>query len=135
MSSDPVFVYVEDDPLSREVLFLTLREGMGYEQVTVFEDGAQFLAALPQMQPAPNFFLFDIHMAPYDGFELLARLHQEPGYEGARVVALTASVMNEEIVKLKQAGFWGVIPKPIDPIRFPVLLQKILAGEAVWTVK
>jgi two-component system sensor histidine kinase TorS len=50
------------------------------------------------------------------------------------IVALTASVMNEEVEQLKDAGFNGVIPKPIDMDGFPDLIEAILDGKDVWRV-
>ena len=43
--------------------------------------------------------------------------------------------MNEEVKKLKDAGFDGVIAKPLDADVFPKTLQRILSGEQVWHVK
>jgi CheY-like chemotaxis protein len=50
------------------------------------------------------------------------------------VMALTASVMNEEINKLREAGFDGVLGKPLSFHTFPDTLRRILAGERIWTV-
>jgi hypothetical protein len=49
-------------------------------------------------------------------------------------VALTASVMNEEVHKLREAGFHSVIAKPIDVDTFPDLLHRIVGGETVWRI-
>ena len=61
-------------------------------------------------------------------------LRADPNYSGAIVIALTASVMNEEIELLQQSGFDGAIGKPIDVDVFPDLIQRILDGEKVWHV-
>jgi CheY-like chemotaxis protein len=50
------------------------------------------------------------------------------------VVALTASVMNEEVERLKKAGFNGVLAKPIDQQAFPGVITRILNGEHIWNV-
>ena len=48
------------------------------------------------------------------------------------IIALTASVMREEVRKLMSAGFNGCLAKPIDLATFPDTLRRIMAGEAVW---
>jgi CheY-like chemotaxis protein len=50
------------------------------------------------------------------------------------VVALTASVMNEEVEQLRAAGFHSCLAKPIDIDTFPDVLNRILDGESVWRI-
>jgi CheY-like chemotaxis protein len=125
-------VYVEDDRQSREIMELLLVIKMGLPQVTIFEDSADFLLRLEHLQPKPDLIMLDIHMRPYTGFELLEMLRQHDQWRSVPVVALTASVMNEEVQKLRDAGFNGVVPKPIDLETFPDILHRVLAGEEVW---
>jgi two-component system, cell cycle response regulator DivK len=49
-------------------------------------------------------------------------------------VALTASVMNEEIQHLRQAGFNGCLAKPIDMEQFPNQVDRILNGDSIWYI-
>jgi CheY-like chemotaxis protein len=74
-------------------------------------------------------------MEPIDGFEMLRLIHQEERYQKIPVVALTASVMNEEVRKLRESGFDGVIAKPLNYETFPRTLQRILNGEEVWNTR
>lgn len=127
-------LYVEDDLQSREVMYLLLVEAMGLSQVTIFEDSTDFLARVNQIYPKPDVILLDIHVRPYDGFEMLQMLRQDNNFANMPVVALTASVMNEEVQQLKYAGFSGVLAKPIDMDTFPDMLNRILAGEQIWRV-
>jgi two-component system cell cycle response regulator DivK len=73
-------------------------------------------------------------MAPHDGFALLKMIRCHDEFRDVAVVALTASVMSEEVRKLKTAGFDGVVGKPIKQQTFPELLNRILHGEQVWYV-
>jgi two-component system cell cycle response regulator DivK len=43
--------------------------------------------------------------------------------------------MNEEVKVLREAGFDGVIAKPIDYDTFPNVLHRILNGEQVWHIR
>ncbi len=131
----PTFLYVEDDPMSREVMRLLLVDMLGYEQVTIFEDSADFLAKIEALSDPPKVIFLDIHMQPMNGFEILKLLRAHERYRATTVVALTASVMNEEVNLLRNAGFDSCIAKPIDQRTFPEALNRILSGEKFWRIK
>jgi two-component system cell cycle response regulator DivK len=61
-------------------------------------------------------------------------LRNDPDFVHVTIIALTASVMNEEVAALENAGFDGTIAKPIDPDAFPELLDQILGGKKVWFI-
>jgi CheY-like chemotaxis protein len=65
---------------------------------------------------------------------MLAMLRQLPDFAHVPAVAITASVMNEEIAKLRTAGFNGCVAKPIDMDTFPDCVEQLLKGEAVWRI-
>ncbi|MFP4323337.1 MAG: response regulator [Anaerolineales bacterium] len=131
--NQPVFVYVEDDPLSREIIQVILEKQMG-ETVYAMDSTADFVGTIAGFDHTPNVFLFDIHMRPRSGFDLLNELRASDGYADATIVALTASVMNEEVQTLRTAGFDSIIAKPIDQERFPRDIAQILRGEPVWQI-
>ena len=128
------FLYVEDDPMSRQVIKILLTKALGYaeDDVTIFEDSARFLERVRALPARPDVVFLDIHMQPLDGYEVLELLRMEPGYEETCVIAMTAGVMNTDIEKLRDAGFNGMIGKPVRKNVFPQLLERILDGEAVW---
>jgi CheY-like chemotaxis protein len=127
-------LYVEDDPRSRRVIDLMLTREMKLEHVTIFEDSTDFVARVKAITPKPNIILLDIHIKPHSGFEMLTMLRAMEGFATVPIVALTASVMNEEVHKLREAGFHSVIAKPIDVDTFPDLLHRIVGGETVWRI-
>jgi CheY-like chemotaxis protein len=65
---------------------------------------------------------------------MLQQLREVEAYKDLPIVALTASVMNEEVAKLRRAGFSGVLAKPLDPDQFPDLFRRILEGEQIWNI-
>ena len=131
----PVFLYVENDELSREVMNALLTRGLGYNAPITFETSSGFEEELAALDPKPDVIFLDIHMEPIDGFRMLEIIHQNPDYVHTPVIALTASVMNEEVRKLKEFGFDGVIAKPLNYDIFPRILERILNGEQVWNTK
>jgi CheY-like chemotaxis protein len=134
MSNQPVLLYVEDDPLSRQVMQMLVERGLGFEHLTIFDDSSNFLPRLDALSPQPDIIFLDIHMKPHNGFEVLDMIRSRESYDEIPVVAVTASVMNEEIDLLKDAGFDAGISKPIDQIYFSEFIDCVLRGEAIWHV-
>src|SRR5258708_5592819 len=134
MLNEYSYLYVEDDNLSREVMHMIMSNALGISNLTIFEDSTDFMARLKRLAKKPNVVLLDIHMKPLDGFQLIELLRADPDYQSTRIIALTASVMNEEVQKLRQSGFDGAIAKPLSIQTFPALMTRIIRGEAVWHI-
>ena len=131
---NPTILYVEDDMQSREILRVLVEEVMQLSGLTIFENSQNFLERLIALSPRPDVILLDIHMVPINGFEMLKLLRGHELFKSTPVVALTASVMNEEVERLRQAGFNGVIPKPLNMDSFPSLMERIVQGEEIWNI-
>jgi CheY-like chemotaxis protein len=134
MFNDYTYLYVEDDPLSREIMHVALTEIMKVENYTILENSADFMKRVKAMPTQPNIVLLDIHMEPHNGFEMLEMLRADEAYNTVIVIALTASVMNQEVQRLHESGFNGAIGKPLDVVIFPELIQRIIDGEEVWYI-
>lgn len=134
MNQQLTVLYVEDDPQSRTVMKLLLAGRMGLEHVTILLDSADFSARVQQLTPPPNLIFLDIHVEPFDGFEMLRQLRALPQFAHTPIVALTASLMNEEVHQLRASGFDGCLAKPLDVQTFPALIARILAGEKIWRI-
>lgn len=132
--SDLAVLYVEDDPHSRKLMSMLLNGRMHLSHVSIFEDSSDFEAKVAALDPRPDLVFLDIHVTPLDGFQMLELLRQMPTFNDVPIIALTASVMNEEVHKLRGAGFNGCIAKPLDLTTFPDTFQRILDGEAIWRI-
>jgi CheY-like chemotaxis protein len=128
------FLYVEDDALSRRVMSMLVINAMHAKHLVIFEDSHDFLHRLMQLEAVPDVILLDIHIQPHNGFEMLKMVRSVPDYSSTKVVALTASVMNEEIDRLRSSGFNGAIAKPISITTFPQLIEQIMQGSSVWHI-
>lgn len=127
-------LYVEDDPGSRDVVRMVQRMNPGIFELTVFDDSYDFEQRLLRLDPQPDLILLDIHVDPFTGFDMLAMIRNRPEYDATPVVALTASVMNEEVQTLQDSGFHGVVSKPLNLDEFPNIIQRIMEGEEIWYV-
>lgn len=127
-------LYVEDDLGSRKVMQGLVELLPLPVLLTTLENSDNFLDHVAAIEPEPDLFLLDIHVKPLSGFEMLSLLRQHEYYQNKMIVALTASVMNEEITRLKEAGFDGMLAKPLKFKEFPNLIERILKGEHLWTL-
>ena len=133
MNGQPTILYVEDEPRSRKVMRM-IATSMGLSNVIIFEDSADFLSRVQSLPSKPDVILLDIHVKPYSGFEMLTMLRESGQFEGTPIVAITASVMNEEVAQLRTSGFDGCLAKPLDMDTFPDMLDRIINGDMIWRI-
>jgi len=127
-------LYVEDDPSNRLVMKLLVEKTLTAKSYVIFEDSADFISRLRDLPVHPDIILLDIHVSPFNGFQMLKMIREDSVYCDTKVVALTASVMNEEVERLRKSGFDGAIGKPIPLSAFPIVIERILNGESIWQV-
>jgi len=133
-SQKPILVYVEDDENSILVMKMVVERVMGLPTLHVLQSRADFIQQVKELGVVPDIFLLDIQMKPYDGVELLSMLRDDPQFTKSKVIALTASVTNEEVSLLKSSGFDGAISKPLNIEIFPDLIARIINGDSVWHI-
>jgi len=134
ISQKPILVYVEDDENSILVMKMVVERVMGLPPLHVLQSRADFIQQVKELGVVPDIFLMDIHMKPYDGIKLLSMLRDDPQFTRSKVIALTASVTNEEVSLLKSSGFDGAISKPLNIEIFPDLIARIINGDSVWHI-
>jgi two-component system, cell cycle response regulator DivK len=125
---------VEDDASNRLVMKLLVEKTLHVKNYAIFENSTDFLPRIRNLPVQPDIILLDIHVSPFNGFQMLQMIREDPVYFDTKVVALTASVMNEEVERLRKSGFDGAIGKPITLSTFPVVIERILNGESIWQV-
>ena len=109
---------VEDNAASRDMLSRRLRRA-GYEVCTA-ADGAQALRQARALRP--GIVLMDMSLPIKDGWTACRELRQAPDTAEARIIALTAHAMAEDLARAMAAGCDDYATKPVD---FPELLRKI----------
>ena len=101
---------VEDNDLNMK-LFHDLLEVHGYETFQT-KDGREALGMARDHRP--DLILMDIQLPGMSGIEALKVLRADPATASLRVVAITASVMQQDRQEIMRAGFDGFIEKPIN---------------------
>lgn len=93
-------------------------------EVLLATNGAEALERV-EAQP-PHLVLMDLHMPVMDGYEAIRRLRKLPDPHSAQlpVIALTASVLTEELQKAAHCGVQAVVRKPFEPNELLTQLEK-----------
>lgn len=131
---DARILVVEDDPNNRLVITRLLKLA-GISPASVWEYPGDPSAFFDEHPEGVDIVLLDIQLPKKDGYAILKELRARPESSRAKIVALTANVMHQDIERAREAGFDGFIGKPIDGRRFTEVMARILAGEAVWTAR
>jgi len=87
-------------------------------------DGAQGVDIA--LRHRPDLIVCDLQMPVLDGYQVLARLRQEPACAATPVVAVTAFSMPNDRQKVMTAGFSGYLSKPIEPEKFVAQIESFL---------
>jgi two-component system cell cycle response regulator DivK len=77
-------------------------------------------AVIMAREHLPELILMDISLPGIDGVEATRQLKDEPSTATIPIVALTASVLATDRARFEEAGFAGLIAKPIDVLTFRV---------------
>ncbi|SEI07988.1 PAS domain S-box-containing protein [Rheinheimera pacifica] len=107
-------VLITDDIVQNLELLQLMLERAGHTVVAV-ADGEQAVAAVQQQYF--DVVLMDIQMPVMDGLEACRRIRQWEQAQQRKplaVIALTASVLDEDKVAAKEAGMQGFASKPVD---------------------
>lgn len=128
----PSFLYVEDDPLCRQVMDFLMNRVLEYP-LTIFEHSENFMERVRALPQKPRVIFLDVEIRPHNGYIMIKMLREDDDYKTATVVAVTASVRLADVEAMKKSGFDGLIAKPIRNRLFPDLLRRILEGESIWS--
>ena len=104
-------ILVVDDNAANLKLAADVLEADGFE-VLCADGASQALEILARTRP--DLVLLDLSMPGMDGLTLTRRLRAEEATRDLRIVALTASAMRGDEVRVMEAGCNGYITKPID---------------------
>lgn len=123
-------VIVEDDPNAQMVTLDLLRLAGAnhcYMRKSV-ATAISFAERLPQV----DLFLADINMPGQSGYDLVEIVRGHAGLSSAKIVAVTAGTLEEDVQKAREVGFDSFISKPLKAAQFAGQVQKVLDGEPVW---
>lgn len=131
----PYCVCIDDDRLSRQIMEMMLVSVMGYPRPVLWENTENILDRLASLDTIPTLIFLDINILPFDGYTVTQWLRAIPRYNSTKIIAITAGIKDNELIRLRRLGCDGLISKPISQSTFPELFSQILAGESVWDLR
>lgn len=129
--SDARILVIDDDENNRIILTRLLgMAGASRDRVLAIEGApSRFLRS----EGSWDLVLLDIQMPDQDGYEVLEELRSDRGgFLRAKIAALTANAMPDDIARVRSAGFDGFIGKPVDARRLGPAIEAILNGNPSW---
>lgn len=115
----PYRVMIVDDAELNRILFAVLLEKVGFETRQAGNGQEAINAALVWQ---PDIILMDIKMAVMDGFEAIRQIRANTQIGGVPIIAVTASVFEDELQRTIEVGANEFLCKPFEELE---LFEKI----------
>src|SRR5215213_2727658 len=111
----------DDDPDDRQLTKEAFEEARLANDLRFVEDGVELLDYLyrrnkyvdPATSPRPGIILLDLNMPRKDGREALQELKADPRFRAIRVIILTTSKAEEDILRTYNLSAASYITKPV----------------------
>ena len=117
-----------EDTEDSQMVAKDMLERMGL-RVTVADNGLKALEVL--QDTAVDIILMDVHMPVMDGLDATRTIRAMGGEVGRTpIIALTANVQPEQVLRCREAGMDGHVGKPIQVAELFAALAAAAAGTA-----
>ncbi|MBU2870187.1 MHYT domain-containing protein [Colwellia sp. E2M01] len=131
-SQIPALSILVVDDIEQNVELLSILLEKDQHTVTTAANGLEAIAAYNESLEAGNIFdviLMDIHMPECDGIDAslkIRKIEEEQGVQQTPIVALTASVLEQDKVTARKAGMNGFANKPVDMAQLNKEIMRVL---------
>lgn len=122
-------ILIADDRYENRLLLRKLLESYKFE-VEEAQDGQEVIELFEDWQP--HLIFMDIRMPRMDGFETTRQLRSHVKGQALDIVAVTASIFEDQKDVLLEAGFDDYIAKPYQDIEIVQMLEKYLGIQFVY---
>lgn len=118
----------DDEPHVVDLVRLTLEDGR--INVSDARDGETALAQAEAL--LPDLIFLDVQLPDISGFEVCARLRQDPRFIHTTIVMLTAAAQEADVARGLTAGANHYLTKPFSPVRLISLVESVAPHVPVW---
>jgi CheY-like chemotaxis protein len=121
-NAKPITILMADDDADDRLLTKEAFEASRLANDLRFvEDGVELLDYLyrrgkyadPAQSPGPSIILLDLNMPKKDGREVLEEIRKDPAFAKIRIIILTTSKAEEDILRTYDLGATSYITKPV----------------------
>jgi DNA-binding NarL/FixJ family response regulator len=119
---------VDDHPIWTQAVAADLTNA-GFEVVATAADGAEAVRRVPAVRP--DVLVLDLHLPVLDGVGVTREV--VGGGTGARVLVLSSSGEQDDVLAAMKAGATGYLVKSATPAELVDAVRRTAAGEAVFT--
>jgi CheY-like chemotaxis protein len=121
-STKPITILMaDDDPEDRMMTQEAFEESRLANDLRFVENGAELMDYLhrrgkftdPASSPRPGLILLDLNMPKKDGREALLEIKSDPRLKNIRVVVMTTSKAEEDILRTYDLGASSYVTKPV----------------------
>jgi PAS domain S-box-containing protein len=121
-------LYIEDNRANLGLMEDILTDRPGVRLLSALQGGAGLELA---RQHRPDLILLDVHLPDMPGDEVLRQIQSDPDLYTIPVVIISADATGPQIERLRAAGAWDYLTKPINVPRFLRLLDRFLQERQV----
>ena len=126
--SEKYFLLVEDSEINQmiaEDVFANLGA-----KIDIADNGLEGLKKYTENPEKYDMIFMDIQMPVMDGYESTRsiRTSDTPGADKIPIIAMTANVFNEDIIKAREAGMNAHIGKPFEPEQIEQVIINVMEG-------
>ncbi|MGB3402008.1 MAG: ATP-binding protein [Microcoleaceae cyanobacterium] len=125
----PRTILVVDDKFENRLVLQNMLEPLGFK-IAIAEDGQQEVEMAKEIQP--DLILTDLVMPIKSGFEAIQEIRQTDKIQNIPIVAVSASVLDLDQSKSKNAGCDGFLAKPVNEQQLLAAIQQYLKLEWIY---
>ncbi len=118
-------VLADDHPIILEGLEQLFGRHKDFQVLATCNTGEDAIEAVRSHKP--DIVVLDVKMPNGDGLSVLKRIHDE--HLQTRVILLTASMKEDEVLQAMEAGVWGLVLKESAAVSLVDSVRKVTRGE------
>jgi DNA-binding NarL/FixJ family response regulator len=118
-------VLADDHPIILEGLEQLFKRDKDFKVVATCTNGEDAIAAVRKLRP--DVLVLDVRMPGGDGLSVLKRVHDE--HLTTRVILLTASMNDDEVLQAMEHGVWGLVLKESAAVSLVDSVRKVTRGD------
>lgn len=118
-------VLADDHPIILEGLEQLFSRDKEFQVLASCNSGEDAIAAVRKHRP--DVIVLDVKMPNGNGLDVLKQIHDE--HLPTRVILLTASMQEDEVIQAMESGVWGLVLKESAAVSLVDSVRKVLRGE------